>query len=87
MKFSNGMVLTIVEVDDNNIAKVWLIGNSGYIFKQPENKVKILDYIDYHNEIRIIDEETFNRIKKEKQLGERLFPYNKEFSDLEDFTI
>lgn len=87
MKFKKGQIVTIVEIDEKNIARVWLIGSDRFMFRMPKEEVRVLYIVDNHDEIRVISEHTFNRIKKEKQFCESLFPYDKEFKDLEPIEL
>lgn len=87
MKPKKGQSVGLFEVDLNGRARLWLIGLNKYFFRSPPKNSKIISYDENRQIIKIIGESDFNKIKKEKLLAPTLFPYDKEFDELEEFEM
>lgn len=87
MKFKKGQTLVIGRINDHGRIGLWLVGHDGYVFHElPKCKVYRHDEApeEYQRDvIYIMEEKTFDYVKKEKVIAESLFPYDKEYKDLE----
>lgn len=87
MKIKKGQSIGLFEVDQNGYARLWLIGLNKYFFRNPPKDPRIIENDENRQVVKIIGETDFNRIKNEKLLAPTLFPYEKNFKDLEKFEV
>jgi hypothetical protein len=87
MKIKKGQSIGLFEVDQNGYARLWLIGLNKYFFRNPPRDSRIIENDENRQVVKIIGETDFNKIKKEKLLAPTLFPYDKDFDNLERLEI
>lgn len=84
MKFKKGWHLVQVTIRKSGKPFFGLAGHDGFLFQDLPTDSRVLQVDENRNEIHVIDLSTFTKIKQNKIVHENLFPYNKNFDELEE---
>lgn len=84
MKFKKDWHLVQVTIRENGKPFFGLAGHDGYLFHDLPKNSKVMYVDESRKELQTVDEISFMAIKQKHLLHENLFPYNKNFNELED---